>query len=181
MVQKCEDVHIINPQSWPLRRQDMATCTEYPFWGHACCRDTKELSTWVFHQASGSASALTAGRDKYSFTSESSFSWSDGIAFACPEANYLFFFTLIICCNNPDILFSFLLVVVVEKMLCVVAAGGFSGCDASVITACLDCVSKVSLEPGIHKTVCYSSKAVCYICSEYFSFPLYISTALKAE
>lgn len=125
-------------------------------------------STWVFHQASGSASALTAGRDKYSFTSESSFSWSDGIAFACPEANYLFFFTLVICCNNPDILFSFLLVVVVEKMLCVVAAGGFSGCDASAITACLDCVSIVSLEPGIHKTVCYSSKAVCYICSEYF-------------
>lgn len=73
------------------------------------------------------------GRDKYSFTSESSFSWIDDIA--CREASDLFFFALVICCNNPDRLFSFFLLVVVlvvmEKVVCLVAS--VSGCDASVI------------------------------------------------
>lgn len=41
IVQKCEHVHIFSAQSWPLRRQDMATCTEDPLWGHTCCRDTE--------------------------------------------------------------------------------------------------------------------------------------------
>lgn len=43
-MQKCEHVHILSARSWPPRRQDMATCTEHPFWGHTCCRDTEVFS-----------------------------------------------------------------------------------------------------------------------------------------
>ena len=103
----------------PLRRH---TCS----WMHmnfmAYFERSGISSTCSSHQASRSVSALIAGQDKYSFTSDSTLSCGDGDGFAFAA---LFCLALLICCNNPDRLFPFLLYChhlawwLLEAVLCV--------------------------------------------------------------